>query len=223
LGFLALIFLGLGIFAFTRPLTRPADNIPYQQDGVFFYSATGTPQIYDTSTVRSGEPVFPKLTCFLNLGFAYTLTGSQLQNVSGKQQLYARVMDEQSGWQRTIPMTSETVFNDSSFMTTAMLDLCQVETLVGLVEQETGFHQNTYTLNIISHVDVMAQSAGIQIQDSFEPSLSFKFDDVHFYLIADNSQNDPLHIIQQSSVSNSSRQANTLLIVVWKPSVHSAR
>ena len=104
LGFLVLIFLGLGVFAFTRPMTRTADNLTYQQDGNFFYSATGTPQIYDTNTVRSGEPVFPKLTCFLNVGFAYNLTGGQFQAVSGSHQLSAQVLDEQSGWQRTIPM-----------------------------------------------------------------------------------------------------------------------
>jgi hypothetical protein len=91
------------------------------------------------------------------------------------------------------------------------------------VEQETGLHQNTYTLKIISQVNVMAQSAGIQIQDSFEPSLSFKFDDVHFYLAADNSQNDLLHATKQSSVSNSNTQANTLSLMGWTPSVKSAR
>jgi signal peptidase I len=224
LGFLVLIFLGLGIFAFTRPLTRAADNILYQQDGDFFYSATGTPQIYDTDTIHSGEPVFPKLTCFLNVGFAYNLTGGQMQEVSGKQQLSARVMDEQSGWQRTIPMVSETVLNGSSYMTMATLDICQVEALVSLLEQETGLHQNTYTLKIIPHADVVATISGNKVQESFEPSLSFKFDEVHFYLASDNAQgNDPLHITKQGSVSSSNTQANILLLFGWKLSIQAMR
>ena len=222
-GFLMLAFLALGIFAFTRPLTRIADNILYQQDGNFFYSATGTPDVYDTDMVRSGEPVFPKLTCFLNVGFAYTLTGDQLQDVSGKHQLYARVMDEQSGWQRTIPLVSETLFNGNSYLTMATLDVCQVEALVNLVKQETGLHQNIYTLKIIPHVDVMAKITGNEIQDSFEPGLSFKFDEVHFYLASDNAQADPLHITKQSSMDSSNMQANILPLLGWKPSVQGAR
>ena len=104
LGFLTLAFLGLSIFAFLRPLTKTGDNIQYQQESQFSYSATGTPVIYDTETVRSGEPVFPRLTCFLNIGFTYSVLGGQLQDVSGSYQLVARVLDEQSGWQRTTRM-----------------------------------------------------------------------------------------------------------------------
>jgi signal peptidase I len=223
LGFMVLVFLGLGIFSFTRPLTRVADNIPYQQDGNFFYSATGTPQIYDTDTVRSGEPVFPKLTCFLNVGFAYNLTGSQLQEVSGKHQLSAQVMDEQSGWQRTIPMVSETLFTGSSYMTMATLDLCQVEALVALVEKETGLHQNIYTLKIVPHIDIMATIAGNEVQDSFEPSLSFKFDEVHFYLATSNTQDNLLHSTKQGFSSNPNTQANIVSLLGWKPSVQAMR
>src|SRR5215216_2134849 len=94
LGTLALVFLSLSIFAFLRPLTRSGEKIQYQQESYFSYSDTGTPMIYDTETVRSGEPVFPRLTCFLNIAFTYNLTGEQLQGISGNYQLIARVMDE---------------------------------------------------------------------------------------------------------------------------------
>jgi len=55
--FFCLFFLALSIFAFTRPLTRPADKIQYQQEGQFSYSANGTPEIYDGELVHSGEPI----------------------------------------------------------------------------------------------------------------------------------------------------------------------
>ncbi len=116
-GFFALFFLGLSIFAFIRPLTRPAEKIQYQQESHFTYSATGTPGIYDTEMVRSGEPVFPRLTCFMNIGFTYNVLGDQLQGVSGSHQLIARVMDEQSGWQRTIPLNQQAAFRGNSFST----------------------------------------------------------------------------------------------------------
>jgi signal peptidase I len=223
LGFIVLTFLALGIFAFTRPLARTVGQIPYQQEGKFSYSATGTTGVYDTDQVRSGEPIFPKLTCFLNLGFAYSMSANQLQEISGTHQLYARVLDEQSGWHRTIPMIAATQFVDNSYMTMATLDLCQVEALVNLMEQETGFHQNAYTLEIVSHVDIMAKVASQQVQDSFDPTLVFRFDEVHFYLANNDAQANPLQLSKQSLTGNSDLEANILPLLGWRPTVQMAR
>ncbi len=219
LGFLFLGFLGLSIFAFTRPLTRTADNILYQQDGNYFYSATGTPGVYDTETVRTGEPVFPKLTCFLNMGFTYNMLGSQLQGISGTYQVYARVMDLQSGWQRTIPMVSQTAFAGASYFTMATLDLCQLETLVNLVEKETGLHANTYTVEIISNIAFTAAASGQMITDTFGPTLAFKYDKVHLYLANANAEVDPMHSTKQGLAGSTNVKVNTLHILSWNPTV----
>ena len=223
LGFIVLTFLALGIFAFTRPLARTVGKIPYQQEGKFFYSATGTTGVYDTDQVRSGEPIFPKLTCFLNLGFAYSMYANQLQDISGTHQLSARVRDEQSGWHRTIPMIAATGFVGNSYLTMATLDLCQVEALVNLMEQETGFHQNAYTLEIVSHVDIMAKVDGQQVQDSFDPTLVFRFDEVHFYLANNDAEANPLQLSKQSLTGNSDLEANILPLLGWKPTVQMMR
>lgn len=222
-GFLALFFLGLTIFLFTRPLTRATGNIPYQQEGYFFYSATGTPGVYDTDLVRSGEPVFPKLTCFLNIGFTYNLLADQLQAASGTYELYARVSDRQSGWQRTIPLNPQTVFSGNTYFSVATLDLCQVESMTNLVEQETGLHPNTYSLEIISHVELTGNIAGNQISDNFDPSLVFEFDKVHFYLDIKDAQTDPLHSIKQGLAGSSALQANIFPIFGLNLTVQSAR
>ena len=223
LGLLALAFLALSAFSFSRPLKRNADPIPYQQTGVFSYSAIGSPRVYDTGTARSGEPVFPKLTCTLNLGFVYNLAGEQLENVSGYQQLDAKVLDEQSGWQRTIPLTSATNFYGDSFTSLATLDLCQVEALVAAVEQETGFRSSSYTLAIIAHVLVAGKLSGQEFIATFESPLVFRFDSLHFYLAAGNSQTDPLQIIEPGSVSNPGSLENTLPLLGLKPTVRNMR
>jgi signal peptidase I len=220
LGLIFLGFIGLSIFAFTRPLTRTADNIKYQQEGYFFYSATGSPGVYDTDTVRSGEPVFPKLSCFLNIGFAYNVLGNQLQNISGTHQLYARILDEQSGWQRTIPLIPKTAFNGSSFVALTPLDLCQVESLVILMEEETDLRANTYTLEIVTSVTMTANVAEHSINDSLDSNLLFRFDKVHFYL-AENPGKDPLRASKESLAS--STEANTLSLLGWKPTVLTMR
>jgi signal peptidase I len=211
-GVLTLIFLGLTVFSFSQPLTRPAENIPYQQDGNFFYSATGTPGVYDTELVRPGEPIFPKLTCFMNVGFTYNLTGNGLQEAAGSHQMYARVMDEQSGWLRTIPMSQTTTFTGNSYFANSTLDLCQVQSLVSLVEQETGLHPSTYTLEIVTHVEFAGKISDNPVHDVFEPSLIFKFDKAHFYLAAGSAQVDPLHSIKQGMAGSSTSQTNILSI-----------
>jgi len=219
LGLLAIGFLGLGIIAFTQPLLRTTDNLQYQQAGIFFYSASGTPGVYDSDTVHSGEPIFPKLTCLLNLGFAYELAGDQLQNVSGTQELSARVTDDQSGWQRTIQLKTQAPFNDTSFSTSATLDLCQIEALVSSVEDETGFHPGTYTLVIFPDVSTTGVFAGQAFHDTFEPHLIFKFDKVHFYLSADPSQVDPLHFSKPGATSTGATQDNTLSLLGLSPRI----
>ncbi|MBI5294386.1 MAG: signal peptidase I [Chloroflexi bacterium] len=219
LGFFAIGFLGLAIFAFTRPTTRAADNITYQQDGNYFYSAAGTLGVYDTDMVRTGEPVFPKLTCFLNVGFIYNVLGNQLQNISGSNQMIARIMDAQSGWQRTIPMSASSTFSGNSFFSMTTLDLCQMESMVTLVETETGLRAGTYTIEIVTNVLISANASGQVVTDSFDPVLTFRFDKAHLYLADGSAEVDPMHIMKQGLVSSSNYEANTLPILGWEPTI----
>lgn len=208
-----LLFLAFGIYFFFQPLEKPTDNISYQQEGVYYYSATGTPGVYDTDVVQSGEPVFPKLTCFLNIGFTYNLLSDRLQNPAGTYKMTARIMDEQSGWQRTIPLNTNTTFTGGSYFTMATLDLCQVESMVNLVEKEAGLKQIAYTLEIISDVSFTASAEGAQISDSFSPALVFKYDKIHFYLDADESQVDPLRTSKPGLAGSSASQQNTISLL----------
>jgi signal peptidase I len=222
-GICTLIFLGLAVFAFIRPSTRPADMIKYQQESHFSYSATGTPILYDSNMVQSGEPIFPKLACFLNVDFTYSASGDQLQGVSGAHQLVARVMDEQSGWQRTIPINQSTAFSGNMFTSASTVDLCEVIALVNTLEQETGLRANSYTLEIIPQVKMTANVAGTQITDSFDPKLVFRFDEVHFFLTTPKGQDDPLNFYQQSSTQNLNVVASTISILGLKPTVSKVR
>jgi signal peptidase I len=213
LGFLTLSFLAAGIYAFTRPLHQTAESIPYQQEGYFYYSATGTPGVYDTDTVRSGEPVFPKLACYLNVGYTYNIIGDHLQGTTGTYKMYARIMDDQSGWFRTIPLSAETTFAGNSYFALATLDLCQVEAIVNLVEQEAGLNQLTYTMEIFADSAFTANANGSQVADTFSPSLVFRYDKVHFYLAGNKSQADPLRSSKPGLVMGTTARTNTISIL----------
>lgn len=209
-GLLTILFLALGIYAFTRPVDKPAASIQYQQTGEYYYSATGTPGVYDTDVVRSGEPIFPKLTCFLNIGYTYNIPGGSLQGIVGSHRMYARIMDVQSGWQRTIPLTPDTAFSGTAYFNMAALDLCQVEALVNLVEAETGLKQNLYTLEVVTDVSFVAGADGNPVQDTFSQTLVFTYDKVRFYLNGDGTQTDPLFFSKVGMVGSSASQVNTL-------------
>lgn len=223
LGLLAFVSFLLGIFAFTRPLWRTVDEVPYQHMGIFSYSATAPSGVYDTEMVQTGDPIFPKLTCSINLGFLYNLVGYQLQDLIGSHQLIAQVTDDQSGWHRTILLEPETAFSGNSFTTSATLDLCQVETIVEAVEQETGFHPSNYKLFIISHVTILGKVAGRDLFDTFEPRLEFNFDKLHFYLVKGDTQDDPSIAVKAGLLKDSRMEANTVSILGLEPTISAIR
>ena len=222
-GLLALGFLVLAIFAFSRPAMIKADNIPYQQTGIFAYSAAGTSTVYDTGAAVSAEPVFTKLTCKLNLAFTYTLQGAQLKNISGTQKIYVLLQDQQSGWHRTIPLTADTKFSGNTSTSQTTLDLCQVAALVNSVEQATGVRLDSYTLAIVAHVAVGGKISGQAFTDTFEPRLAFGFDGLHLYLSGNSSQTNPLKTVQPGSAPNSNMVENIFPLFGLKPSVGKIR
>jgi signal peptidase I len=222
-GILFFAFLALSVYAISRPVSISSEALLYEQEGLYSYSATGTPGIYDTDTVKTGQPIFPKLTCLLNVGFSYNLLGNQVQSMSGSHQLYARVINEQSGWSRTIPMSQATNFSGTSFFNTGMIDLCQVEALVTTLEQETGLRSSAYKMEIVSAVTVMGNIAGETIADTFAPILTFRFDEAHFYVDPGQKDENVFHSSKPGMSSNATTQANVLSLAGLEMKVQTAR
>ena len=220
LGSLALAFLALSIFAFTRPATRIADEIEYEQTGVYYYSASMPAGIFDTELLHSGDPIFTNLTCSIIVGFSYNITGP-FQEVAGTQQLIAQISDKGSGWGRTVPLTASTAFSGTSYSTTAPVDLCQFQALVETMGEKTGFRPNT-TLTITSKIAVAAKAGGQNIYDSFDSNLVLQFDGVHFYLVR-NGETDPLQSSQSGVIANPNIQANTVKLLSYELNVMGMR
>jgi EAL domain-containing protein (putative c-di-GMP-specific phosphodiesterase class I) len=215
LGLLAFASLVLVFFAFTRPLWRTVpDDISYQQTGAFSYSAVVPPGVYDSSELNSGEPVFSKLTCFLNLQFSYTLAGNDVQGLTGTHQLKALVIETNSGWQRTIPLEQEATFSGNTFTTEKTLNLCQIEQIVAAMEQKTEFQSPYYSLMITPSVAVSGKIAGRDLQATFEPNLVLLFDQVHFFLARmDPLLGDPLNPSETGILTGFRTEENTLALL----------
>lgn len=210
LGFLLLASLALGIYAFTHPVITDADPLYYEHTGTFSYSAVGTPGVYDTRTIQTGEPIFPALTCSLDLQFAYLFSSQQLHLSGGTYQVVARVSEEQSNWGRTLPILEQTEFTGDAFTADFTLDLCQVVSLVETMEETTDFHPGTYTLTILPTVTTAGTFSEEAFQSSFEPGLSFRFDKLHFSLEDFDPAADPLNPILKGMLADPNPVPNLL-------------
>jgi signal peptidase I len=224
LGLLAFGALILGIFAFTRPASRLVpDNITYQHIGFFSYSATGPNSVYESGSLQSGQPIFPKATCVIDISFQYTLVGNQVEETVGSHQITAILTEPQSGWHRSVPLHPIEPFAGSTFDIQANLDLCQVINMLEAMEADTGFRPSSYNLSIVPAVTVSGSLSGRELNDTFEPHLSFKYNRTHFYLVTGDSDSNPLNPSETRLLQGERVEPNLLPILGLEPKVPTLR
>ena len=214
LGLITLASFILGIITFSRPASRAAENaINYQHLGIFSYSASAPAGVYDSNYIKSGDPIFTKLTCSIEVNFQYTFIAQSTENVSGTHQLAAIVSEPVSGWQRVIPLEEETTFSGNVFSTKTRINFCEVESLTQSMETSTDFHPGSYALNIVPNIKLDGEVEGRPLQTTFNPSLTFRYDRVHFYLGQGEEQRDLLTIAETGTLSQKRNVANTILVL----------
>ena len=108
-GILAIAGLIFGVISFTKPLTKKvADNITYQHQVDFDYSATDRTGIYDQIRIATGEPIYLRLTCAVDMALSYGLSAERLipREVGGFQGTYSitAILSDVDGWKRSIPL-----------------------------------------------------------------------------------------------------------------------
>ncbi len=212
LAVVAFLSVMLGILAFTRPTTQTvSDDLSYHHLGFFSYSADAPKGVYDTSTIRSGEPVFPSLTCSVTLIFYYTLAASPLENAAGTYQMTAILAHPQSGWQRTIPLQEQRPFAGNTFNTQAELNLCKVVNLIESVEAITSERPGAYYLSIYPRIHVTGLYAGRALEATFEPELAFQYDRTQFFLVR-RGEGDPLNPRETSVLHQEKSVPNTVAL-----------
>ena len=211
LAIIAFLSLVVGILSFTRPATQlVSDDVNYRHLGFFSYPADAPAGVYDTPAIRSGEPIFPKLTCSINITFNYTLAAAPLENISGNYQMTAVLTHPQSGWRRTIPLLEPTPFIGNVFDTQAELNLCEIVRLIDSVEELTSARPGSYLLSINPQVHVTGLVANRAIDSFFEPTLVFSYDRTQFYLVNQSENADLLNPSEANILHEEKRVPNTL-------------
>lgn len=211
LAVVAFISLMLGILSFTRPAMQiVSDDVNYQHLGFYSYSAVAPAGVYDSNTIRSGEPIFPALTCVVNVTFNYSLVAASTENIGGSYQLTAVLAHPQSGWQRSLPLQERLPFSGSAFNTQAELNLCEIVRLIESVEEITAARQGSYLLFVSPQVQVAGLVEGRALETVFEPKLSFQYDRTQFYLAVQREGIDPLSPSETSFLHEEKQIPNTI-------------
>jgi signal peptidase I len=214
LGLVAFASIILGIISFSRPATRTVNNeISYDQLGIFAYSASAPQGVYDANAVESGDPIFPKLSCTVDMTFQYTLIAQQMENITGTYRMAATISETTSGWQRTVDLQDETIFSGNAVGTNAELNLCNMEKLTQSMEANTDFHPGSYVLTISPNIQINGEVSERTFDSTFNPELTFKYDRVHFYLLNNENQDNALSITETGILSEQRLEPNTMLLL----------
>lgn len=221
---LGLIALVLGVVAFTRPTTKTAaENIEYQQLGIYTYSGRADQAVYDTQGFTTGDPVFMQLSCKVNFTFQYLLTTPSDFMGTGTYHLKA-VLQGSNGWRRTFELTPENEFSGNSFDSKATLDICALRDLITGTENITEVEHLQYTVAISPDIKVKGEFSDLPLDSTFSPTLTFNIDSQQFYVPVDAlEQGDPYQPSNTGFVEKKYITANSIPIFSFPLPVAAAR
>jgi signal peptidase I len=215
---LALASSAFAYFAFSLPLFHPvSDNISYEQQGTFNYSASAPPGIYNSDVAQTGDPIFRSLISQVTINFDYEFSSELPSSVTGTYRIRAEI-SHSNGWNSTLELSPETPFSDKHFSTSTIINLSQVQVVLDNLEQQTGLQSQQYRLDIVPVISINGALDGQPLQDEFSPRLAFDLDRVQMKLADTGSASydtppiDPLKPLQTGQLRIEHQAPNTLSI-----------
>jgi signal peptidase I len=175
-GIAALVFLVVGLVAFTRPASRmTVAATDYTQRVSFGYSARTMPgPVYATGEVRTGDPIFLTLVHQLGVHVNYQFVSAAPNNLIGTEKIILRLTG-QSGWSHRVVLTPATRFTGDSTQAVVTLDIRRIQSLLGRVSSLTGMLGSDYTISVVPELHITGTVGGHPLNTSFSPTLNFGF------------------------------------------------
>jgi signal peptidase I len=223
--FLAL-FIGslvLAVLAFSNPetISTPAD-IQLVNVGLFSYTAVTPSGVYDSNGPKTGDPIFLKTTCNVNMHFGYVLNGNPLSDVKGTISLTAESRAP-NGWTRSFPLKPAAKFTGNAADIQADLNPCQILSTLHSAEDQIQIHNDSYQLALVPQVKVSATAGLLPMQSTFAPRLIFYLDNNQMYVVNDNGGQDPLSPFKVESKVATADAPNKIQLPGFSLNVHIAR
>ncbi|MGA9857541.1 MAG: signal peptidase I [Solirubrobacteraceae bacterium] len=174
-GAVAVVFLGVALLAFARPVDRPAvRSIPYTQSVSFGYHASVRPgPVYPSGIVAPGDPIFLQLVHRLGVDVRYRLLNAGSRGLHGTEQVILK-LSESSGWSRSIPLTPVRPFNGNQVRAGVVLNLPSLVATLNEISAQTGIPATGSTISVTARVHVRGSLAGGPLATTFAPALSFQ-------------------------------------------------
>jgi len=214
IGILALAAIVFGVIAFTKPLTKViSDDLIYTQQGGFDYSALDRQNIYDSDEITTGEPVYLRLTCDMQMDFSYRFlipdNGTMVpEDFSGTYQVEA-VLSDVDGWKRSFSLIPETGFEGRELEADMAFDICTAQALIVDKEEKTEAKNRWYDLTILPQVDITGKLNGLNVEEVYQPVIGFQMD-TNMLRMPEGVEG--LELSQEGRIENRRVIRNTLLI-----------
>jgi len=220
------LFIGslvLAILAFSNPETvsTPAD-IQLVNVGFFSYTAATPSGVYDSNGLKTGDPIFLKTTCNINIHFGYVLNGNPLSDVKGTIALTAESRAA-NGWTRSFLLKPSTDFTGNATDIQADVNPCQILNTLHTAEDQIQIHNDSYQLTLIPEVKVSATAGLLPMQSTFSPRLVFYLDNNQMYVVNQNGGQDPLSPFKVESKVATADVPNKIQLPGFSLNVHIAR
>ena len=213
LAVLAIAAVALAVAGFTHPINRTLlKDIHYEQQGVFSYSALegANHEVYETSGIQTGEPVFHQLINKVKFQFDYQMTSDNPVQAQGTVRLVARLSSE-DGWQKTLELQPAIPFIGTKISVNGTLYLGAIQAILDNLEAQTGIQRQNYTVYIVPQVTLKGSIGDQPITENFAPQLQFQFDRLEMQLIQpDPTGPNPLYPNTNGLLKQPYTETNTL-------------
>ena len=202
------------------PLRLTTEEHAYTQRAHFRYEADAPPGLYDTSTIREGDPVFLKLTRSVLMGVDVDLDGERLERPTGTVALTA-TLRQQNGWERTVVLAPQREFTGTHAAATGTLDLGALRRIVDDTENATGVHFESYQL--VVHASVQSTTDGTRLRP-FEPEVVFRISPTQLQIEQTVSgERSPLTHLANGALTSTRSEVSQLSLGPWSPTVARVR
>ena len=186
-GFIAII---IAFISFSKPIeTIVADNYTYTHLGYFNYSSEVPEDIYENNQLETGDPIFRQINDSINIVFSYELDSDKKTDVTGTYKMLAIIKDT-TGWEKSIELIPPSLIQGSSFTSSTVLDLNDIDNVIDNFENQTGITNKRYTLILQPQVEIKGQIGDRTFEDTFMPELSFYMDEQKLILTNSASENE---------------------------------
>ena len=168
----ALLFAGLGVYAFIQPsASATTTSVPYTQQVSFGYRAhVPAGPVYPTGEVTTGDPLYSPLVRHLSVSASYRLTSTSAYRLIGSVRLRATVANS-TGWSRSFWLGSAAKISNGHAVAAGTVSLAQLHSLVDRVSTQIGAAGGSYALTIVPQLNLKGEIGGQPLSDVTQPSL----------------------------------------------------